>query len=101
MKSKPGPLGSNLTMATDSGGQPPNTNNKFEFRGNDFPDTLANKRPYSMNLDDYCIVNGSRQKFENKFLLISHATENLNLSKTSPFVIQKGLDQITTNLKKH
>lgn len=86
-------------MATSSGGQPPILNRQFIFKDNDFPDNLANKRPCTSSFDDFIMINGLRQKHENKFLLISHATDNNNFAKTSPFLIQKGLDQITKNLK--
>lgn len=92
-------MGSNRNMTTTSGGQPPNIDNRFIFKANDFPDNLANKRPCSTFSEDFVMVNGQRQRHESKFLLVSHANESLDLSKTSPFIIQKGLDQITKCLK--
>lgn len=68
--------------------------NNFEtlFSGNDFPDfAINNKRPCT-SLDEFVTVNGQRQKHENKFLLVT-------LSRSSPFLVQKGLDMITKGLK--
>lgn len=81
-------------MASSSGGMV--FNNNHRHLGSDYPEL---KRHRNLNLEEFTTVDGQRQKHECKFLLISHQDETQNLDKVSPFVIQKGLDNITTNLK--
>lgn len=82
-------------MASSLGGLPPL---KHDY-SRDFPDDLSNKRPRTFNLDEYSTVNGQRQKHEAKYLLIDNAKDDTHFNKVSPFVVQKGLDMITTGLK--
>lgn len=87
-----------IIMATSSGGL--TLTNTFEkFQANDFPDFSANNKRPCTSHDEYVTVNGQRQKHESKFLLISHAKEDSTLSRASPFLVQKGLDMITSGLK--
>lgn len=74
-------------MASSSGGMVLNTN---------YPEL---KRPRNFNFEEFTTVDGQRQKNECKFLLISHQDDTKDLNKVSPFVIQKGLDNIVKNLK--
>lgn len=86
--------GVEVTMATSSGGMV--FNNNYNHLGSDYPEL---KRHRHLNVETFTTVEGQRQKHECKFLLISHQDETQNLNKVSPFVIQKGLDNIATNLK--
>lgn len=63
----------------------------------EFPEMATKKR--FCGHDDFVIVNNKRYSAEPKFLIMSHANEELNLNRTSPFLIQKGLDMIATDLK--
>lgn len=84
-------------MATSSGGI--TLSNQFGPFSCEFPDFYAhNKRPHT-TIDEFTTVNGQRQKHENKFLLVSHKNPDENLGRASPFLVQKGLDMITTGLK--
>lgn len=86
--------GVEVTMATSSGGMV--FNNNYNHLGSDYPELKSHRH---LNVEEFTTVEGQRQKHECKFLLISHQDETQNLNKVSPFVIQKGLDNIATNLK--
>lgn len=82
-------------MASASGGLAPLRSDYSK----DFPDDLTNKRPRTINLDEFITINGQRQKHECKYLLIDNIKDESQFHKISPFFVQKALDMVTSGLK--